>query len=277
MRRVMLLTMTCMLAFGFPVMNVHAASSLDDVVSQGESGGDAETPAPEPTPTPEPAPAPVVETPAPATGTTDNAYNDDYINEIKNATDLSAVSPGATKINAGIKKLASVVVQVLAYFATAMLVVRVMLDICYICLPFTRKLLANGHTGNANAGQQNGQMGGMGMNSGFGGGGFGGGFGGGGFGSSYGSGFGGGMNGGMGQQQQQGAGVQLVSQAALNAASAESVVGSSPLKAYAKDMVIYLVLAPLLLTLAITGVLTDLGFMLGNLIANALSGVGAML
>ena len=41
-------------------------------------------------------------------------------------------------------------------------------------------------------------------------------------------------------------------------------------------MVVVLVITPILLTLAITGVLTDLGFLLGELITNAVSGIGTM-
>ena len=76
--------------------------------------------------------------------------------------------------------------------------------------------------------------------------------------------------------------VQWVSTAALNAAAAEQIVGPdgkaiSPLKMYAKDMIVVLVITPVLLTLAITGVLTDLGFLIGKLIADTVSGIGGML
>jgi hypothetical protein len=42
-------------------------------------------------------------------------------------------------------------------------------------------------------------------------------------------------------------------------------------------MVPTLVITPILLVLAITGVLTDLGFLIGNVIANAVSGISTML
>jgi keratin, type II cytoskeletal I (fragment) len=76
--------------------------------------------------------------------------------------------------------------------------------------------------------------------------------------------------------------VQCVSTAALNAAAAEQIVGPdgkaiSPLKMYAKDMIVVLVITPVLLTLAITGVLTDLGFLIGKLIADTVSGIGGMI
>ena len=76
--------------------------------------------------------------------------------------------------------------------------------------------------------------------------------------------------------------VQWVSTTALNAAAAEQVVGPdgkpmSPLKTYAKDMVVVLVITPILLTLAITGVLTDLGFLIGKLLTDAIANIGQMI
>ena len=75
----------------------------------------------------------------------------------------------------------------------------------------------------------------------------------------------GGMQGQMGAQPAMGR-IQWVSNAALNAAAAESVVGPdgkavSPFKAYMKDMTVVLVITPVLLVLAISGALTDLGFL----------------
>lgn len=226
--------------------------------------------------------------------------NNVYVDEMKDATDLSEKSEGATKLNAGIKKVASFIVQVLSYFATACLVVRVLLDIIYIVLPFTRSFLANGYAGNPQANgmgmQQPGMggmgspMGGMGMGMG--------GMGMGGYGHSRygmgGMGMGGmGAMGGMGMNSmQQGMSqpgatpamgrIQWISTAALNAAAAETVMGPngkavSPLKAYAKDMIVVLILAPIFLVLAVTGALTDLGFLVGEMLANAVSGIGGMM
>jgi hypothetical protein len=75
---------------------------------------------------------------------------------------------------------------------------------------------------------------------------------------------------------------QWVSEAALNAVAAGKSVDQnnkavSPLKAYTKDMIPTLVITPILLVLAITGVLTDLGFLLGDVIANAIGGISSML
>lgn len=176
-------------------------------------------------------------------------------------------------VNTGINKLVSFLVQVLAYFATACLTLRVVLDLVYILVPFSRVLLSNGHRGTAQDTQQNNNFGGMNsgfgsMNSGFG---------------SMNSGFGGmnsgfgSMNSGFGSANQNNMNqnnphlrVQLVSGAALNAVASEER-GMMALKIYAKDMVIVLVLAPIFLVLAINGTLIDLGFLLGNALSNLLS------
>lgn len=222
-------------------------------------------------------------------------YNKSYIDSLQSATNLEAESANVTKVNSYIQKIASVLVQVISYFIIAFLVVRILLDICYIVLPFTRKFLANGYQGQPSQGQPG--MGGMGMNGGMGMGGMGmGGFGGGmgmggmgGYGSRYGHMGGMGMSGmggmgGMGGMQGQGMApvgcVQLVSEAALNAAApgnmGEDGRPVSALKVYAKDMMTTLILTPILLVLAISGVISKLGFLIGYVIAKAVSSLGNM-
>lgn len=76
--------------------------------------------------------------------------------------------------------------------------------------------------------------------------------------------------------------IQWVSTAALNAVASETTVGPNgkpinPLRPYAKDMVVILVLAPVFLVLAVTGALTDLGLLVGELLANAISNIGGMI
>ena len=273
MKRILVFITTCILTFGVPL--TAYASTLDDVIGMDtqteETQPVSENVQPEETqPVQQPTQQPVQQT----TQTTQqsNYTTDEYLESIKQATDLSGPSAGAERVNNGITKVASFIVQILAYFITAFLVVRVVLDLTYICIPFTRSFLANGYGGNAQAGgggmgmQQPGMgMGGMGMNSGMGMGGMG-------MGGMQGSAPG--ANPAMGR-------VQWISTAALNAVAAESVVGQdgkpvSPLGSYAKDMVVVLVITPILLTLAITGVLTDLGFLLGQLITNAVAGIGTM-
>ena len=220
--------------------------------------------------------------------------NNDFIKELRGATNLSEPTTTGKSINKFTSTIASFIVQILSYFIPAFLVVRVVGDICYITLPFTRAFLANGYSGNGQAGGAG--MGGMGMGmqggmGGMGMGGMSGGYGMGGYGMNRGYGMGGmgmgGMQGGMGGMQQPGASsaagrTQWVSGAALNAVAADSMMGQdgkavSPLKAYAKDMTIVLIITPVLLTLAITGALTQLGFLIGDVISRAVASIGNMM
>ena len=280
MKRVLILTLTCMLTLGVSGITV-SATSLDDVVNQTETVESGSNTGDTQVVVEQPQPQQSVET-APATTGQNSAAANQFMNEVKQATDLTEVSPGATKVNEGIKKVASFIVQILSYFVTAFLVVRVVLDLCYICIPFTRSFLANGYGGNAQAG-----AGGMGMQGGMGMGGMGmGGYGRGRYGMG-GMGMGGMQGGMMGQQGQPGANpamgrTQWVSSAALNAVAAENILGPdgksvSPIKEYAKDATVILVATPILLTLAITGVLTDLGFLIGDMLTTAIASIGNMI
>ena len=289
MKKVLLTVLTSVMLLTLPVTTVHA-SSLDDVVNgttqesnettvgqSNESSSNTST----------------------SSSKSSGSYTsaDEYIENTKNAADLTAVdTAGADKVNEGIRTVAAFIVRILSYFLTAFLVVRVILDLVYIALPFTRSILSNGYAGNPAAGgsgmgmQQPG-MGGMGMGAGMGGMGMGGMGGMGGYGMRGGYGMNrmgmGGM-GGMGMQQgQMGASpamgrVQWVSSAALNAVAAEQMPGpdgkpQSALKAYAKDMRVVLIITPILLTLAITGVLTNLGFLIGDAIAKGIASISGML
>lgn len=217
---------------------------------------------------------------------------DEYIANTKDAADLTNVdTKGASKVNEGIKTVAAFIVKILSYFLTAFLVVRVLLDLVYIALPFTRSMLSNGYAGNAAAGGAGmGGMGGMGSPMG-------------GMGGMGMGGMGMGMRGGYGMNRmgmggmgmggagmggsQMGASpamgrVQLVSTAALNSVASENMPGpdgrpQSALKAYAKDMAVTLVITPVLLVLAITGVLSNLGFLLGDVIARGIASIGNMI
>lgn len=226
-----------------------------------------------------------------------------FISGLNKAGDLaSADIEGTEAATEWIRVIAAWIVQVLSYAITAFLAVRVVLDLTYIALPFTRGILANGYAGNAQAGaggmpnsMVGGGMGQPGMGMGMGGmGGMGmGGMGMGGMGMRGGYGMNrmggmGAMGGGMGAtpgMNQQGnmlGRVQWVSNAALNAVASESTVGpdgkgNSPFKTYIHDMVIVLIMVPVLLVLAATGALTSLGFMLGNLLCDAIASIGDML
>lgn len=288
MKKVLLTVLTSVMLLTLPVTTVHA-SSLDDVVNSTTQESNEAT---------------IGQNNDSSSNTSNSSSQssssytsaDEYIENTKNAADLTTVdTAGADKVNDGIRTVAAFIVRILSYFLTAFLVVRVILDLVYIALPFTRSILSNGYAGNPAAGgsgmgmQQPG-MGGMGMGAGMGGMGMGG-MGMGGYGMRGGYGMNrmgmGGM-GGMGMQQgQMGASpamgrLQLVSSAALNAVAAEQMPGpdgkpQSALKAYTKDMMVVLIITPILLTLAITGVLTNLGFLIGDVIAKGITSISGML
>lgn len=277
MKKILLTLLTSIMLLTLPVTTVYA-SSLDDVVSETspESSSDSSS---------DSSSVSSSKSKIPMTA-------DEYIANTKDAADLTNVdTKGASKVNEGIKTVAAFIVKILSYFLTAFLVVRVLLDLVYIALPFTRSMLSNGYAGNAAAGGSGmGGMGGMGSPMG-------------GMGGMGMGGMGMGMRGGYGMNRmgmggmgmggagmggsQMGASpamgrVQLVSTAALNSVASENMPGpdgrpQSALKAYAKDMAVTLVITPVLLVLAITGVLSNLGFLLGDVIARGIASIGNMI
>ena len=226
-----------------------------------------------------------------------NSYKENYdfvsgLNEAGNLTNEDV--PGVQPVVSGAKKIAAFIVQVLSYVIIAFLAVRVMLDLAFIALPFTRTFLANGYSGQAqSSGQGMQNMGGMGMSGGMGmgmPGGMSGGYGmnrmGGGYGMNR-MGMSGmnnmaGQNAMMNRNSSMVGNVQFVSNAALNAVATESSIGpdgktQSPFKVYIKDMAITLVVTPILLLLAATGVVTKFGFLLGGFIIDCIGKLGAMI
>lgn len=298
MKRVLTLLLCGMLVFGTTSMSTYAAS-LDDVIAgtqevtvQQEQDNTNTT----------------VDTSNTSTSTGDSASTGagmtqqetaDYLTALNNATNMTRPNETVTKVNAGLSKVISIIVQVLAYAITAGLTLRVILDLCFIALPFTRTFLGNGYAGNAAVGntmpggmQQPGMMGGAmgspGMMGGMNGGMMGG------MGGRYGmrGGMMGGMNGGMmggmqpgmqgGMQPSASGRPQWVSTAALNAVAAEQTPtpdgrARSAIKAYASDMIVTLVAVPILLVLAMSGALTQLGLLLGEAIATGIGALGGMI
>lgn len=208
-------------------------------------------------------------------GNSSNVGENDAISALSNSVDVSGENETVRNIQNAAKEPFTIVFQLMAYAITMGLTLRVLCDLTYITIPPLRGILSGGKQGNPGNAQGQGGMGMGGMSGGMGMGGYGGGM------SSYGGGMGmGGMSGGMGmggQQQPQGAGTCWVSQAAM-----DSVVAIDPTtgragnayKVYAKDMAVTCTLTAVLLVLALTGVLQQLGFMLGSLISN---GIGSML
>lgn len=277
MKKVLLTLLTSIMLLTLPVTTVYA-SSLDDVVSETSPESSSSSSSDSSSVSSSKSKIPMTA--------------DEYIANTKDAADLTNVdTKGASKVNEGIKTVAAFIVKILSYFLTAFLVVRVLLDLVYIALPFTRSMLSNGYAGNAAAGGSGmGGMGGMGSPMG-------------GMGGMGMGGMGMGMRGGYGMNRmgmggmgmggagmggsQMGASpamgrVQLVSTAALNSVASENMPGpdgrpQSALKAYAKDMAVTLVITPVLLVLAITGVLSNLGFLLGDVIARGIASIGNMI
>lgn len=278
-------------------MSVSAVSaeSLDSIVNNGASASTSQKEAPK-EPTADQT-RPAQETPAPAPIPENQVgVSNDYIDKLMGMDVTKEEVPGIAQINKGIYTVTAFIVQILAYGLTALLSARVLIDIVFIAIPFSRSILSNGYSGNPQAGaggvpnQQMGGMGGMGAMGGMGGmGGYGGSYG-----NRYGGGYGGmgGMNRGMGAMGaqapvQNGAlgrigEIQWVSNAALNAVAAESTVGPdgksvNAFKPYMKSMIVLLIIVPVLLTLATTGALTDLGFLIGKAVAASVGKLGNML
>ena len=222
------------------------------------------------------------------------SVNTNFSSDLIGATDFTETDPVASSINEGQKKVAGIIIQVLGYFITLGLSVRIIIDAAYIAIPFSRVWLANGRvqqpsSQQAQGGMQGGFGGGYGsggFGGGYGSGGFGGGYGSGGFGGGYGSGgFGGGMQGGM-QQQAQPQGnpfkLQLVSDEAFfavaNAQNVDPTTGKkqNAFKLYFKDMVVIGILTPILIVMALSGAMTQLGFLIGSVIVDMLANAGNM-
>ncbi|MBR1455093.1 MAG: hypothetical protein IJ593_10705, partial [Lachnospiraceae bacterium] len=228
-------------------------------------------------------------------GSSQQDYNNEYINKLTGSNNLTDVDlPGVDAVTDGAKQIAGWIVQVLSYVIIAFLAVRTLIDLAYITIPFTRTFLANGYTGQPQSSTQTPMAGSM--NNGMMGGPMGGGM----YGNRYGGGMygnSGGMYGNTGMYGNAGmtnqmlgqnsmmnrnssmlGNVQFVTNAALNAVATESTVGSdgktqNAFKIYAKDMMVTLIIVPILVLLAATGVVTQLGFAIGGFLVDAVRGI----
>lgn len=270
----MYIFMMCVL-LTFPLtVNVAYGASIDDLISETqENSGNSEN----------------------SNGTNREPMGaNEFVDSMKDSIDLtqSTGEPIVSEARRAITHWGSVGAQILAYGISVLLTFKVIIDCAYLGLPFTRSFLGGGMQPSMAQGQGQGGMGmgGMGMNgmSGFGGmGGMRSGFGGMGMGGMR-SGYGGmgGMGGmsGMGGMGGQAApagpamGIQWVSMSAINAAAMEGQIGPdgkkvSKWKDYASDMVVTLIVVPLLITLAMTGVISNISFFLLDLIVSAVEGI----
>lgn len=185
----------------------------------------------------------------------------EMIKGLSSVADMTEQSETVVRIVTPIQKIVTVLVQVGCYILTLGLMLRCVLDLIYILVPFSRELLMPGGGGNAAGGSGMG----MGMDSGYGmNGGYGGGYGG------YGGGYGGRRNNNNRGRASAG-GRQWVSEAAVQA----SQQPSGALSMYAKDMTMVLILTPILIVLAISGTFVDLGFLIGSAVTSFIGGTGS--
>ena len=216
------------------------------------------------------------------TNTPDTLYNKSFIQGLNEAADLSPEVEGTSKIIAPLRYGVAFVVQVLAFIIITGMALSVVLDLTYLAVTPLRSALSNGYSGSAlPAGQQaSAQPGG--------------------FPSLYNfkqgptSGFGppqtqvglpGAMNPGQPGQPNNGPGgrIQLVSKAALDAAANEGTIDPNTSKTrglislYMKGMGLKLVLIPVLLILVVTGSLTNLGFVVADVLVAVIRLLGEML
>lgn len=186
--------------------------------------------------------------------------NQSFIEGLNEASDLAVADiQGAEKVTEQIRIIAAWIVQVVTYGTIAFLAVRVVLDLVYIALPFTRGFLNKGSgAGQDNIGTSFGNMGAA---------------------SRIGSikAMGGmrsaGQMGSINDYSNQAPGqstrqYQIISNAAINAV--ENSNGQSIIKIYAKDTIVTLITIPVLITLTATGALTSIGFAIGEALVDLL-------
>ena len=194
--------------------------------------------------------------------------NNNFISGLNAAADLSETVDGVEQVTSPMVKAISAVVQFLTYVIICGMVVSAVLDLTYIAVTPLRGVLAGGQVPQQN--QQfspkpmmGGSMTGM-MNS-----------------------WGAQSNMMMNQQNQQQNMMQrgrinLISQAAINAVGNDGQIDQATGKRrgmiaeYAKSMAPMLIAIPILLVLAITGALTNIGFLIGELLVEGIGKLGAM-
>ena len=196
------------------------------------------------------------------------------VNDLAGAADFSGDSQIARDAQERTKPYMMAVMQILSWAIMALLGFSVLLDLLYLVAPPLRGLLSGGAgatsatSGSATAGSGAG----YGMGGGIGGmGGFGGGMSGmGGFGGGYTS------NPATPVKPAGGAGLCLVSQEAINAATAvnpQTGQLKSSISAYAQTAWVKLVLTPVMLVLVLTGSLQQIGLTVGSVLFNLIRSI----
>lgn len=193
---------------------------------------------------------------------TSNQQGQSYINGLQQIdltqTPDSQAAQIVNGVNSMIYKTQSFIVQIIAYALTIMLTLRTLFDLTYIAIPFSRSPI------DRISGTQAGQPGGnMGQN----------------MGNMGGQSFGG-QSGQFNQPPAAATGasasgatrVQLISDEARAAIQSPRVF-----RTYAKSMAVTLIATTVMLVLALTGALTDLGFIIGKALTAALGKVKIIL
>lgn len=188
---------------------------------------------------------------------TSNQQGQSYINGLQQIdltqTPDSQAAQIVNGVNSMIYKTQSFIVQIIAYALTIMLTLRTLFDLTYIAIPFSRSLIdrISGQPG-GNMGQNMGNMGGQ----------------------SF-----GGQNtqfnqppAASGTSASGATRVQLISDEARAAIQSPRVF-----RTYAKSMAVTLIATTVMLVLALTGALTDLGFIIGKALTAALGKIKIIL
>lgn len=184
------------------------------------------------------------------------------VNDLAGAADFSGDSQIAKDVQQSTRPYMMAIMQILSWIIVFSLGLSVMFDLLYLVAPPLRGVLSGGAgatsatSGTATSGS-------------FGGGSFGGG--------SFGGGsFGGGMSSPTPVQPAGGRGFCLVSQEAINAATAvdpQTGKTKSSISVYAKTAWLKLVLTPVVLILTVTGSLQQIGFTIASILVNLIKNV----
>lgn len=181
----------------------------------------------------------------------ENETSGDYFSSIADAAKLNSISEDVSLVGASMNSWGAKLMQFIGYLLSIGLGLATAIDLCFIALPPLRAILANGYTGNDKPldilpevkGLLPMKMGKAGVNP------------------------------LMQNSSQAGQRTQWVSYAALNAVTTASL-GESPFKVYLKQRLGVILFVPVLFTLSATGLLSKLGFILGNSLALWGNGIG---
>lgn len=179
------------------------------------------------------------------------------IGSISASAKMDTESEIATHVGTTMNSWAAKIMQILGYVISIGLGLITALDVCYIAIPPLRVLLANGYVGTADAGDMGAQQNNQPAYSR----------------TPWVTNSVTPASSGAQQNNQPASGkTQWVTNAALNAVKSASS-GANPFKVYFKQQAVVCVMAPIIYVLAATGVLSQFGFMLGEVVSTWIGGV----